>query len=445
MLVYADGEAILVNPGGTVRVGLACLDEATAKLRAAGVKRATIAGELHYVRPDGKRSRVHDVARIARQPSSKAEVDGLRFAPFDIVDIDGAGPSDTFRETWSRLATIFPNGTRVEPPESHWVEDGAAVLKHFRTWVDGGAEGAIVRSDQAGNFKIKPRHNLDVVVVGFTEGVDDRHGMIHDLLVAVSRPEGLLHVVGHVGGGFTEAERRSFHHEFKDEIVASEYVEVNDQVAYHMVKPETVIEISVLDLIAQSTRGTPINKMVVHWDSAASTYRIVRRLPSVAMISPQFVRLREDKRPDADGIRMKQLTDLVDVPAADRDARQSNQSASRILRRECWTKVLKGATMVRKFVMWETNKQAEGDEFPAFVIHYTDFSPGRKSPLDRDIRVSNSREQIDELWTELVAENITKGWNPHAESPAPPPATAVALDAEPKPAPKKRATKKKDA
>jgi hypothetical protein len=31
------------------------------------------------------------------------------------------------------------------------------------------------------------------------------------------------------------------------------------------------------------------------------------------------------------------------------------------------------------------------------VIHCTDYSPGRTEPLQRDIRVSNSRAQIDEL------------------------------------------------
>ena len=442
VLAYADGQAVTVNPGGTVRVGLACLTEAAMKLKAAGINKATIAGELHYLRPDGKRSRVHDISRIARQPASKAEVDGLQFAPFDIIEIDGVRPESTFKETWTKLGTLFAGSSRVALPESHWVEDGAGVLKHFRAWVDGGTEGAVVRSDRAGSFKLKLRHTLDAVVIGFTEGIDDRHGMIHDLLVAVMRPEGLLHVIGHVGGGFTEAERRAFYAELKDDVTASEYVEVNDQVAYHMVRPEIVVELSVLDLIAQSTRGTPMNKMVLHWDAPAATYRLVRRLPSVAMISPQFVRRREDKKPDADGIRMKQLTDLVDIPAADRDARQVSVGTSRILRRECWTKVLKGAGMIRKFVMWETNKQAEAEEFPAFVIHFTDFSPGRKTPLEREIRVSNSRDQIDALWTELIAENITKGWNPAGEANAPPP-TAVAVDAPAKPPPKKRVIPKK--
>ena len=49
--------------------------------------------------------------------------------------------------------------------------------------------------------------------------------------------------------------------------------------------------------------------------------------------------------------------------------------------------------MVRKLVMWQTNKESEGDDFPAFVIHYTDYSPNRKTPLERETRVSSSRSR----------------------------------------------------
>ena len=41
---------------------------------------------------------------------------------------------------------------------------------------------------------------------------------------------------------------------------------------------------------------------------------------------------------------------------------------------------------------------------------FTDYSPNRKTPLERDIGVSNSREQIEKLWDELVKEYIVKGW-----------------------------------
>jgi len=410
MLIYADGEVLTVNPGGTVRVNLPFLKEAAELLRQAGRKSAVIAGELYYVRPDGKRPRVHDVSRVARQPASLAELDGLRFAPFDISEIDGASPSGPFEKTWDRLAGIFGAGRHCRLPDAVWVKSAADVEKWFHHWVDRGAEGIVVRSDAAGMFKIKPRHSIDAVVIGFTEGTDDRQGMIQDLLVALMRADGCLHVLGHVSGGFSDVERRSLLSDLKDMIVRSDYVEVNDQVAYRMVRPECVIEVSVLDFVTQSSRGAPINRMVLNWNRADQRYQIIRRLPLVSMISPHFVRRREDKAVNPHDLRLQQITERFDVALADRDARQLNLTRSQVLRRHAYIKQFKGQTLIRKLVMWQTNKEREIEDFPAFVIHFTDYSPLRQTALERDIRVSNARAQIDELWRELIAENITKGW-----------------------------------
>ena len=418
ILAYVDGDVLTVNPGGTVRVGLPFLKEAAALLKKAEVKRAILAGELYYERPDGKRPRVHDVSRVARQPASIAELDGLRFAAFDVVEIDGATPTGPFEQTWKRLAGIFGTGKLCSIVEAIWVSDAVDVHKQFRKWVEKGFEGVVVRSDAAGFFKIKPRHNIDAVVIGFTEGTEDRHGMIHDLLVALMREDGCLHVLGHVGGGFNEIERRGFLSDLKDMIVSSDYVEVNDQVAYHMVRPEWIIELSVLELIAQSTRGAPINKMVLDWSATNKHYGIIRRLPLVAMISPQYIRRRDDKFVNPTDLRLQQVSGLVEVAMVDRDARKLNLTPSALLRREVYTKVLKGQTMVRKLVMWQTNKHKETEDYPAFVLHYTDYSPNRKTQLERDIRVSNSREQIDELWSQLMVESIVKGWVQAGAAPA---------------------------
>jgi hypothetical protein len=86
-----------------------------------------------------------------------------------------------------------------------------------------------------------------------------------------------------------------------------------------------------------------------------------------------------------------------------------------------------------------------------FVL--SDYSPNRKMPLEREIRVSSSPDQIKELWEELATEGFTKGWAPISELPAvkeiavtqkPTAAVAVSEDSEAGPAStaKKRATKK---
>ena len=202
VLVFADGEALLVNPGGTVRLGLLLLAEAQKQLGRAGVSRALIAGELYYRHPSGARPRVHDVSHAARQPAGQAELDSLCFAAFDLIELDGQPAPGRHAETYARLQKLLGGGQRVHPVEAAQVKTVEEIEQYFGSWVEQqGGEGLVLRSDSAGGFKLKPRHTLDVAVVGFTESTDERKGLLHDLLVAVMRKDGSLHLCGRVGTG----------------------------------------------------------------------------------------------------------------------------------------------------------------------------------------------------------------------------------------------------
>ena len=436
VLAVRDGECFSINPGGTVRVGLPWLDEAANAIKKAGIKDAMIAGEL-YVHNTERRPRVHDVSTVARQPQSEADLQRLRFAAFDVISIDGEDASEEYGQNFQTIENLFAGGELIHPVEMELANDIVDIEKLFETWVEEeDAEGLVVRSDSAGLFKVKPRHTLDAVVVGFTESTEDRAGMMHDLLVAVARQDGTLQILCRVGGGFSEDERRKMLSDLQDMVVSSEYAEVNsDYVAYKMVRPEWVIEISCLDLISKTTRGGDINRMVLNYDNDASEYKVVRRLPLCTVISPQFVRRREDKQAHPADINFSQVTDRVEVAMTDIEAKSFKLPKSELIKREVFVKEAKGKTMVRKFVLIKTNKEEEMNEYPAYVLHYTDFSPNRKAPLDREVMVSDSKEQIEALFAQCREENVKKGWEPYG-------ATATETEA-PKATAKKKTAKKK--
>ena len=411
--VYRDDQLYSVNPGGTVRTGMPWQQETLEILKAANVKSALIAGELHKAIDEDRRCRVHDVVSAARQPKSEKELQQLQFAVFDLIEVDGETLDQPYEKTWGKIEELFAAGDKVQPVETVKVKGRKAVKSQFDQWVDEEkAEGIVARSDVAGNFKIKPLHTIDALVLGFTESTDDREGMMHDLLLGIVREDGAIHVMCRVGGGFSDDNRREMLSDLKDMIVESEYAEVNsDHVAYQMVRPEWVIELNCLDIISQNTRGGPINRMVLNWNRETNAYEVVRRLPLVSVISPQFVRIREDKSFNKDDVRIAQITSVVPVQKVDVNATELKLATSSIMKREVYTKTLKGKLMVRKFVMWKTNKENEGTEYPAYVVHFTDYSPGRKVPLDREVRISSSEEQINELFEQLKKEKIKKGWS----------------------------------
>jgi len=177
-----------------------------------------------------------------------------------------------------------------------------------------------------------------------------------------------------------------------------------------MIKPGLVTEISCLDIVSRTSHGNTIDKMILEWDDTGSRWTGVRRLPLGSIISPQFVRMRDDKKADADSVSITQLSDIAEIPESNVAAADLELPTSEILQRSTATKTLKGKTMVRKLISWQTNKQEESRDFPSFVLHLTDFSPNRKAPLQHEICVTDSREQLDQLFQAWEKKYFVRGW-----------------------------------
>ncbi len=408
LLGYDGKKVVSVNPGGTVRMGLPCYIEAEQLLKKAEIGSCLLAGEI-YVRDENPEAlAIHQVVRKLRAPSSEADLKKLGFAVFDILEIDGSSLSSV-KDVFSGLSKLFGKGKLVHPVDNVTVNDHRAISEKFDEWVKReGNEGIVIRHDTLGLYKIKTRHNLDLAVIGFSVGTDSRKGMLHDLLTAVVRPDGTFQEIARVGGGFSDEDRRTIAGTLRKKIVPSEYVAVNnDLVAYEMVRPETVIEISCLDLITERARGGPINRMVLEWDG--KRYKALSRLPLVSLISPQFIRIRDDKEAGVEDTSIRQLTQLVPVQEVESSADRAKQPGSELLKREVHVKSMKGNTMVRKLLMWKTNKEKTGD-FPAYVVYLTDFSPNRETPLERDVRFASTKALAENMFRDLAAENFIGGW-----------------------------------
>ena len=407
-LVWREGQICTLNPGGTLRANAPFLKEAAEHLK--DVKSALIGGELYVQRTDGERPRVHDVVRVARNPQSEADVAQLGFAAFDIYELDGDDISENYTAAYSKLQELFGKGKLIHPVETVARETASTILKQFKTWVlEEGEEGIVARSPVAGIYKIKPRHSLDLAVVGFSEGMEDRAGMVHDLLCAIVRKSGKFHLVAKVGGGFSDEERAKLAKELTKRVVESDFHEVNsDRVGYQMIDPGLVIEIECLDIISRTSRGNTIEKMILDW--TGSGWEGVRRLPLASILSPQFIRVRDDKTPSAEDTGVMQLNSVVEIPEIDRVAKEVALPKSEVIARAVAVKEAKGATMVRKVLAIKTNKDEANADFPAYVLNVTDFSPNRARKLQTEVKVSIDKEQILELFEHAKAAKFKKGW-----------------------------------
>lgn len=410
-MLFFDGETIMSsNAGGTIRVGLPAYKEAEKLLKKAKVKSCVLGAEIYLKDDPTPAQRIHQVVTILRDPKSKKELERLAIAVFDVVELDGK-PVTAAEDAFKLINKWFDGGKSAHAAENVVADTLDDVTNIFNSWVIGeGSEGVVLRHDRAGWFKLKSRHNLDVAIIGFTAGTENRKEMLHDLLVAVMRDDGTFHELGRVGGGFTEQGRKDLLKELRARVVPSDYVAVNnDYVAYEMTKPGIVIEISCLDLIPERSNGGPVMRMVLEWDG--KRYNALERMPIVSMISPQFIRVRDDKEADAADINIRQINALVEVPRVTSPAKEKKERSepSELLKREVYTKTMKGSKMVRKLLMWKTNKKDE-TQFPAFVVYLTDFSPNRANPLERDIKIAHTERIAKKQFDDLAKAKFVGGW-----------------------------------
>jgi hypothetical protein len=411
-LILDGGKAVLANVRGRIIAGdIPCLMEAVTYAAKCG-ERTVIAGELFVATKEG-RPRVGDVGSLLSQREGAA-VEKLGFAPFDLVaggDADAELPITGYDSRLAFLQRLCDGGKRLKPVRTESVASAQRVAELFTEWVDGGkAEGLVVRSNDDRVYKIKPSITLDAAVIGYTERRKDPE-QVRSLLFALMREDETFQVLGASGNLGDDDMRRSLMTNLQSDEIPSTYRHVSGSGAlYRLVKPQTVAEIKVTDLQSQNSSEDPIQRMVL--ELSEDRWTSLRQMPGVSLLHPSLLRIRDDKQVNAHDVRVAQVSDYCFIPDASAKVEAETLPSSKVTRREVYTKMAKGVAAVRKLLVWKTNKESADPAYPAFVVHWTDYSPGRKDPLKREVRTAPDEAIAMQIADGMIAANIKKGWEP---------------------------------
>jgi hypothetical protein len=403
-VIFFNGEDIFtVNGYGNVKTGLACFEELKDRLKELKFSSCILAGELHVDEKDG-RKRVYDLLKAL---GSEGDKNTLNLSLFDILEIDGKQyEAPTYAEKHARLAEISGNCEKVKTVEMTVSATKDDLVSVFDKWQKENAEGVVVHGNFPRIYKIKPKHNFDVAVVGYSES--DEKGKIRSLLVALMTSENAFQVIGKAGTGYDDNQRMIFFDRLSKMHADSQYIETDsNNVAFHMVRPEIVIEISCTDILTELSGESISNALIEYKDGA---YVIEALMNGISLLFPVYERIRDDKTVNKSDVRWEQIEGLVFIDHKTSQPLLENLPKSEIISREIYRKEFKGKTMLQKFIVWKTNKDQADRRFAAYVFNYTNFSPDRKDPLDREIRISNNLEQITAIKNSYIEENIKKGW-----------------------------------
>ena len=399
LLSYDGKKAALINHGGNTITDLPLLKEASALLKGK-CKAVVLAGEL-YLHKEGGRTRSFDMTAALDDKSAD-----IYFAAFDLLTLDGQEVSMDIRALDEKLNAVLSGGKSIHAVKNSFVESRKDIAALYKQAVEeGGQEGIVVRSQNGPTYKVKPLITLDAVILGYAEGEGSRAGMLKEVLVGLCVAKDQYILLTKVGNGYSEDERKNLLEELGKKKVDSGYIEVSgSNVAFTMVEPNQVVEFSCLDVFGENSKGA-ISKMCLSYKDG--TYTAMGKQPMASVISPVYVKMRTDKKANAEDAGLSQITKIISL---DKNAAEKvDLKKSELLSREVYVKESKGMKMVRKFMVWKTNKEATG-EYPAYVFHYTDFSATRKEMLKKEIKVSDSKKQIEEIFATEVLENVKKGW-----------------------------------
>ena len=396
-----DGEWKLVSPTARVISGNIEIIKSAESLD----KTSIFAGELHVISTE--RTRIADVTS-ALAGGEKTNTSQLAFAIFDVVSSPEVSAIGTPYSTRYDVISKVEKSENLFPVISISTNTSQEVAEIFEREVSSaGSEGLVGRAQDGRSYKIKPTKDLDAAILGFTERRDaDGSLMIRSLLFGILKDDGSWIPITTTGNVGDNAFRKDLLLQLKPLVRPSSYRRISKTsgVMYQLVEPTLIVELKCMDLQLEDFQGSPIKHPRI--SIGANGCQVSGWTNSAAVHNAVVVRLRNDKACTTEDIGWNQITRLLPVSDQSEDA---NLGESEIIRRQVWTKEGAGKVDVRKLVMWKTNKESAG--YPAFVVHWTDFSATRKSPLDREVRLAPNEKEAVKIAEAMIAENIKKGWN----------------------------------
>ncbi|MFT7582545.1 MAG: hypothetical protein ACI9MR_004227, partial [Myxococcota bacterium] len=333
------------------------------------------------------------------------------FKVFDVIALDGVDHQlETYDTRWAAMTELFGTGKRCSPVLS--IEGSPEDARdRYVEWVDTQKfEGLVVRSAQGQAYKIEPAITIDAALVAFGERQVGAVMEVREFQLGLRRDDGSYQLLGSVRTGLNAEDRTTWHTRLSALIVDSSYRLANrEETLCRFVRPEIIVEIRCSELLERDSNDAPIRRMALRFDERG--YAPLEPLPMPSLIGPVFVAERADKRPDQAHIGLEQI--YQHMPFAGRDAQAQAVSLPRaqVVTRRVFTKTAKGKVAVRKIVAIATHKAEVDPRFPPYVLHMTDFSAGRKQPLQTNLRVASDETHIERLIAAWIEKNIKRGWS----------------------------------
>jgi ATP-dependent DNA ligase len=316
-LAHFDGkQTVIWNKRGRWRRHFHITDQITASLKKKGVKSAKIAGELYAVGEDGETLPLNKINSIIVAPKTIDRQKQIRFAGFDIVELDGEDLSEApYEDRVSKVDGLLKGGEIMTVPFFH---SKGGMKEVQKAWDEGmkqpNFEGLVLRFEgMAKSHKIKMKGTADLAVIGFFQGKSPGRleNSVAGAMLAWMLPNGDFVYAGKSVIGKSDKEK---------EKMVSDLLKAKVEAPLFNIGGRTVDSSR-----THNDRGKGTFTMVKPWRVSEHDYRsinwskkpvfrfskgkveIVGEMNAPTMHTPTFKRWRDDKSINAHDLRMEQV------------------------------------------------------------------------------------------------------------------------------------------
>ena len=364
-----------------------------------------VAGEL-YIQKEF-RERVGDVAKAI----SQKKYNNLFFSIFDLVKIEGKVLALNYEKRLEELKAIFNSSNQnLSIVETKEINDKSSIKDFYNKCVkQEKSEGIIVRTATEITYKIKPSISIDALVIGFTNKVNESE-KIRSILLGLKRTDNTIQLIGACGNLSNELREDLFKKLISIECGSKFRHSSSDGNLYRFVKPKVVLEIKCTEIQEEDSNANSIRRMVL--DYKDDTWEPLSLTKCVSLIHPVILRERHDKLPDLSDVRISQLESFIHSNVLEEKVKKITLPKSELIDRKVWTKDGKKGISIRKIITLQTFKSETWDGWPEWIVFYSDYSSGRKIPLERKLKTARSLDEANTVAKKLIESNIKKGWIP---------------------------------
>lgn len=315
-LAHFDGKKTVIwNKRGRWRRDFHITDQITTSLKKKGVKSAKIMGELYAVGDEGETLPLNEISSIIVSPKTIDRQKQIRFAAFDIVELDGEDLSKApYEDRVSKVDGLLKGDEIMTVPFFH---SKGGMKEVQKAWDEGikepNFEGLVLRFEGlAKSHKIKMKGTADLAVIGFYRGKSPGRleNSVGGAMLAWMLPNGDFVYAGKSVIGKSDKEKEKMVSDLLEEkveapvfkiggrTVDSSKTHINGKGTFTMVKPWRVSE--------HDYRSINWGKKPVFRFSKGKV-KIVGEMHAPTMFQPSFKRWRDDKSINAHDLRIEQV------------------------------------------------------------------------------------------------------------------------------------------